>query len=154
MAKETKETTSSEHAAIRELAQLLNETGLSEIEIEKAGLRIRVARTLSVAATLPVGAVVGLGAPGGATPAGAGDIASHPGAVKSPMVGTAYRAPEPGAANFIEIGTRVSQGQTLLIIEAMKTMNQIPAPRNGTVTQILFENAQPVEFGEPLVVIE
>ncbi len=155
MAKEPKETTGSEHAAIRELAQLLNETGLSEIEIEKAGLRIRVARNLTVAATMPAalaGSAAASGQPGAA--ASPADVASHPGAVKSPMVGTAYRAPEPGAPVFIEIGTRVSQGQTLLIIEAMKTMNQIPAPRAGTVTQILFENAQPVEFGEPLVVIE
>ena len=156
MAKESKETTSSEHAAIRELAQLLNETGLSEIEIEKAGLRIRVARNLTVAATMATvppqpGTTAVLAQP---VATAATDAASHPGAVKSPMVGTAYRAPEPGAPVFIEIGTRVSQGQTLLIIEAMKTMNQIPAPRSGTVTQILFENAQPVEFGEPLVVIE
>ena len=86
--------------------------------------------------------------------AGGADPAAHPGAVKSPMVGTAYRAPEPNAPPFIEIGARVAQGQTLLLIEAMKTMNQIPAPRAGTVTQILFENGQPVEFGEPLVVIE
>ena len=155
MAKEPKETTGSEHAAIRELAQLLNETGLSEIEIEKAGLRIRVARNLMVAATMPA-ALAGSAAVSGqpAAAASPADVASHPGAVKSPMVGTAYRAPEPGAPVFVEIGTRVSQGQTLLIIEAMKTMNQIPAPRSGTVTQILFENAQPVEFGEPLVVIE
>jgi len=158
MAKEGKDKTSGEHEAIRELANLLNETGLSEIEIEKAGLRIRVARTLSVAAAVPAmapaaSAPAAVGAP--VTPApGAADPAAHPGAVKSPMVGTAYRAPEPGAAAFIEIGTRVSQGQTLLIIEAMKTMNQIPAPKAGTVTQILFENGQPVEFGEPLVVIE
>jgi acetyl-CoA carboxylase biotin carboxyl carrier protein len=82
------------------------------------------------------------------------DPVNHPGAVKSPMVGTAYRAPEPGAPAFVEIGARVVQGQTLLIIEAMKTMNQIPATKAGTVTHILFENGQPVEFGEPLVVIE
>ena len=155
MAKEPKETTGSEHAAIRELAELLNETGLSEIEIEKAGLRIRVARNLTVAATMPA-ALAGSAAALAQTAAAAlpADVASHPGTVKSPMVGTAFRAPEPGAPVFVEIGTRVSQGQTLLIIEAMKTMNQIPAPRSGTVTQILFENAQPVEFGEPLVVIE
>src|SRR5262245_3991042 len=158
MAKESKEKVGLEHEAIRELAELLNETGLSEIEIEKAGLRIRVARSVSVAATLPAGTTevsvsVPAAAPPSAAPA-ADDVASHPGAVKSPMVGTAYRAPEPGAPSFVEIGARVSQGQTLLIIEAMKTMNHIPAPRAGTVTQILFENGQPVEFGEPLVVIE
>jgi acetyl-CoA carboxylase biotin carboxyl carrier protein len=82
------------------------------------------------------------------------DPASHPGAVKSPMVGTAYRAPEPGAPSFVEVGSRVTPGQTLLIIEAMKTMNHIPAPRAGTVTAILVESGQPVEYGEPLVVIE
>ncbi len=152
MAKDGKEKSGFEHEAIRELAQLLVETGLSEIEIEKSGLRIRVARNLSIAAAaVPVASGVGVVAPVAAAPA---DAASHPGAVKSPMVGTAYRAPEPGAASFIEIGARVSQGQTLLIIEAMKTMNHIPAPRAGTITQILFENGQPVEFGEPLVVIE
>lgn len=157
MAKEGKEKSGIEHEAIRELAQLLVETGLSEIEIEKSGLRIRVARNLTIAAaavaSAPAAAIAA--APAAAAPAASpADAASHPGAVKSPMVGTAYRAPEPGAASFIEIGARVSQGQTLLIIEAMKTMNHIPAPRAGTVTQILFENGQPVEFGEPLVVIE
>ena len=91
-----------------------------------------------------------------AVPAGAGgpDPAKHPGAVKSPMVGTAYRSPEPGAASFCEVGSKINQGDILLIIEAMKTMNQIPAPRSGTVTAILFENAQPVEYGEPLIIIE
>ena len=157
MAKEAKDKTSVEQEAIRELAQLLNETGLSEIEIEKAGLRIRVARNLTIAASATA-APAALATPAaGAQPAAAAapaDAALHPGAVKSPMVGTAYRAPEPGAANFIEIGSRVSQGQTLLIIEAMKTMNQIPSPRSGTVTAILFKDAQPVEYGEPLVVIE
>jgi acetyl-CoA carboxylase biotin carboxyl carrier protein len=88
------------------------------------------------------------------TPAAVADLAKHPGAVPSPMVGTAYWAPEPGAKPFIEVGTKVSAGQTLLIIEAMKTMNQIPSPRAGTVTQILVEDGQPVEFGEPLVIIE
>ena len=157
MAKDSKEKTSVEQEAIRELAALLNETGLSEIEIEKAGLRIRVARTLTVAAGLvaapPTAASIAALAQAAAATAIA-DVALHPGAVKSPMVGTAYRSPEPGAASFIEVGARVSQGQTLLIIEAMKTMNHIPAPKAGTVTQILFENGQPVEFGEPLVVVE
>lgn len=157
MAKESKDKTSVEQEAIRELAQLLVETGLSEIEIEKSGLRIRVARNLVVAATSAVPAATGATAvqPASApalTPAN--DPATHPGAVKSPMVGTAYRSPEPGSPAFIEIGSRVAQGQTLLIIEAMKTMNHIPAPKSGTVSQILFENGQPVEFGEPLVVIE
>jgi acetyl-CoA carboxylase biotin carboxyl carrier protein len=155
--KDQKEKPNAEHEAIRDLAALLNETGLSEIEIEKAGLRIRVARTLHVSAGV---AVAASGAAGGAAPASApvaatgADVQNHPGVVKSPMVGTAYRAPEPGIAPFIEIGSRVAQGQTLIIIEAMKTMNHIPAPKSGTVTQILVENGQPVEFGEPLCVIE
>lgn len=150
---------SAEREMIRELAELLNETGLSEIEIEKSGLRIRVARQLAVTAAAPL-AVASHAAPAAAAPAAApaaaapADPAKHPGAVKSPMVGTAYRAPEPGAAAFIEIGKRVDVGDTLLIIEAMKTMNQIPAPKAGTVTAILFENGQPVEFGEPLVIVE
>lgn len=145
-----------EQLLIRQLANLLNETGLSEIEIERSGLKVRVARTLTVSAALPMaGAAPAMAAsPGSAAPPAAADPAKHPGAVKSPMVGTAYRAPEPGAAAFIEIGTRVNQGDPLLIIEAMKTMNQIPAPKAGTVTAILFENGQPVEFGEPLVIIE
>ncbi len=149
----------SEQQMIRELAALLVETGLSEIEIEKSGLKIRVARNLTVTAVAPQQAApAALAAPASAgQPASAEaviDLANHPGCVKSPMVGTAYRAPEPGAAPFIEIGSRVSQGQTLMIIEAMKTMNHIPAPRAGTVTHILVENGQPVEFGEPLVIIE
>ncbi len=160
MAKETKDKSSVEHGLIRELAELLNETGLSEIEVEREGLRLRVARQVSVAAHVAAPAALAhgggaeSGAAGAVAPARASDPASHPGVVKSPMVGTAYRASEPGAAPFVEAGTRVSQGQTLLIIEAMKTMNQIPAPRSGTVTQVLVENGQPVEFGEPLVVIE
>lgn len=143
-----------EHQLIRDLADLLNETGLSEIEIEKSGLKVRVARTLSVAVGAPA-AMMPIG--GGAAPAaagGTGDPGKHPGAVKSPMVGTAYRAPDPSAPVFVEVGAKVSAGDTLLIIEAMKTMNQIPAPKPGTVTAILFENGQPVEFGEPLVIIE
>jgi acetyl-CoA carboxylase biotin carboxyl carrier protein len=148
-----------EQRLIRELAELLNDTGLSEIEIEKAGLKIRVARTLTVAASVPAAYAAPQAGPGGAPPGPApvvagGDPAKHPGAVKSPMVGTAYRSPDPKAAAFIEVGSRVQQGETLLIIEAMKTMNQIPAPRAGTVAAILFENGQPVEFGEPLVIIE
>ncbi len=151
---------------IRELAELLNETGLTEIEMEKSGLKIRVAREVKVAASVPYAAApihAVAHAPGSApqagpagAPAGTGaaDPAKHPGAIKSPMVGTAYRSPEPGAATFCEVGSKVSQGDILLIIEAMKTMNQIPAPRSGTVTAILFENAQPVEYGEPLIIIE
>jgi acetyl-CoA carboxylase biotin carboxyl carrier protein len=157
MGKDHKNGGNPEQQMIRELAALLQETGLSEIEIEKSGLKIRVARTLAI--TAPVAAAAAPAAPAPAAAASApapasSDPASHPGCVKSPMVGTAYRAPEPGAAPFVEIGSRVSQGQTLLIIEAMKTMNHIPAPRSGTVTQLFIENGQPVEFGEPLVIIE
>jgi acetyl-CoA carboxylase biotin carboxyl carrier protein len=145
---------SDDSALIRELAQLLDETSLSEIEIERAGLRLRVARNISVAAAMSTALPSAALAQAAPKPAAGSDIANHPGVVPSPMVGTAYWAPEPGAKPFIEVGTKVSAGQTLLIIEAMKTMNQIPSPRAGTVTQILVEDGQPVEFGEPLVIIE
>lgn len=151
---------SSEQALVRELAELIAETGLTEIEIEKEGVRVRVAKQVQVAAFTGAPAAYApaaapVAAPAAAAPAPAtGDPGKHPGAVKSPMVGTAYLAPEPGAAQFIDIGTRVTQGQTLLIIEAMKTMNHIPAPRAGTVTAIFVGNGQPVEFGEPLVILE
>jgi acetyl-CoA carboxylase biotin carboxyl carrier protein len=141
-------------ALIRELALLLDETSLTEIEIERAGLRVRVARNISVAAAMPASYLPAAPAAAAAAPAAMADMAKHPGVVPSPMVGTAYWSPEPGAKPFIEVGTKVSAGQTLLIIEAMKTMNQIPSPRAGTVTQILVEDGQPVEFGEPLVIIE
>jgi acetyl-CoA carboxylase biotin carboxyl carrier protein len=145
---------SSDSALIRELALLLDETSLTEIEIERAGLRVRVARNISIAASMPANYQAINPAPGAAAPADAADVTQHPGVVPSPMVGTAYWASEPGAKPFIEVGSKVSVGQTLLIIEAMKTMNQIPSPRAGTVTQILIEDGQPVEFGEPLVIIE
>ena len=149
---------SEDSALVRELALLLDETSLTEIEIERAGLRLRVARNISVAATMPApmayAAPVPVAATAAAPAAAAADMSKHPGAVTSPMVGTAYWAPEPGAKPFIEVGSKVSVGQNLLIIEAMKTMNQIPSPRAGTVTQILVEDGQPVEFGEPLVIIE
>jgi acetyl-CoA carboxylase biotin carboxyl carrier protein len=144
---------SEDSALIRELALLLDETSLTEIEIERAGLRVRVARNISIAATMPANYQPTASASATASVAVA-DLAKHPGVVPSPMVGTAYWASEPGAKPFIEVGTKVSVGQTLLIIEAMKTMNQIPSPRAGTVTQILVEDGQPVEFGEPLVIIE
>ncbi len=147
---------SDDAALIRELALLLDETNLTEIEIERAGLRVRVARNVSIAASVPPPGVQSAPpAPVIATaPAETDDLAKHPGVVPSPMVGTAYWASEPGAKPFIEVGAKVTVGQTLLIIEAMKTMNQIPSPRAGTVTQILVEDGQPVEFGEPLVIIE
>jgi acetyl-CoA carboxylase biotin carboxyl carrier protein len=151
--KDASEKETSEHALIRTLAQLLNETGLTEIEIEKAGLKVRVARNVTIAASAPV-AMGAAGVPGTPAAPSASDPSRHPGAVKSPMVGTAYRQAEPGAAAFVDIGTRVNVGDPLLIIEAMKTMNQIPAPRAGVVTAIFIENGQPVEFGEPLMIIE
>ena len=145
---------SSDSALIRELALLLDETSLTEIEIERAGLRVRVARNISIAASMPANFQPAAAAPAAGAPVDAADVAMHPGVVPSPMVGTAYWASEPGAKPFIEVGSKVSVGQTLLIIEAMKTMNQIPAPRAGTVTQILVEDGVPVEYGEPLVIIE
>jgi len=151
-----------DHKLIRDLAGLLDETGLGEIEIEQHGTRVRVARGPAVAnlysgmfpaaasQILPTTAIEPRAAPADA----AIDLTKHPGVVISPMVGTAYRAGEPGGKPFVDIGMTVKAGDTLLIIEAMKTMNQIPAPRAGTVTQILFDDGQPVEYGEPLIVIE
>ncbi len=134
---------------IRSLAAILNETGLSEIELDQKGTRVRVSRTMTAVATVAA-------APAPVHHAVAAKVADadHPGTVKSPMVGTVYRAAAPEAAAFIEVGSEVKQGQTLLIIEAMKTMNQIPAPKAGKVTHIFVETGQPVEFGEPLVAIE
>ena len=138
-AKSKSESKSDDSALIRELALLLDETNLTEIEIERAGLRVRVARNISIAASVPAtmqvaapGPVAAIAAPVAA--AASADVSKHPGAVPSPMVGTAYWASEPGAKPFIEVGSKVSVGQTLLIIEAMKTMNQIPSPRAGVVT--------------------
>jgi acetyl-CoA carboxylase biotin carboxyl carrier protein len=146
---------SDDGALIRELALLLDETNLTEIEIERAGLRVRVARNISVAASVPAGYQPAAAAPAvAAAAAPIADVAKHPGVVPSPMVGTVYWASEPGARPFVEVGSKVIAGQTLVIIEAMKTMNQIPAPRAGTVTQILVEDGTPVEYGEPLVIIE
>lgn len=149
-------------AVVRALARLLNETGLTEIEIEQAGLRVRVARQAFglPAAGAPVAVTpASLGTPalavtGSPVAPGALEPAKHPGVVTSPMVGTAYRAAEPGGRAFVEVGTAVKVGDPILIIEAMKTMNQIPAPHAGTVTQILVEDGQPVEFAEPLMIIE
>ncbi|MGD9805894.1 MAG: acetyl-CoA carboxylase biotin carboxyl carrier protein [Hyphomicrobiaceae bacterium] len=162
MAKDVKDKDGFERALIRDLAQLLNENGLTEIEIEREGLKLRVARQMTVGAAVASSAGASAAparpapSPAAAEPAlsAAAELAAHPGCVRSPMVGTAYRSPEPGAPPFVEVGARVTQGQTLLIIEAMKTMNHIPAPRSGTISHVLFENGQPVEFNEPLVVIE
>jgi acetyl-CoA carboxylase biotin carboxyl carrier protein len=147
---------------IRELAALLEETGLTEIEIEHEGRRIRVARGVNLTTTLTTTDTPGslpsepreTARPGKRAPGPTDEFIVHPGTVTSPMVGTAYRSPEPGAQPFVEIGQKVTAGQTLLIIEAMKTMNQIPSPRAGTVIAILVEDGQPVEYGEPLAVIE
>ena len=145
-------------AAIRELAKILRETDLTEIELVESDSRIRVARQISVHAVAQVAAAPAASAP--VAPAAAIAAAApeaegpHPGTVTSPMVGVAYLAPEPGAAPFITLGARVAQGQTLLLIEAMKTFNQIRAPKAGTVTRILVESGSPVEYGEPLLVIE
>ncbi|TPJ74522.1 acetyl-CoA carboxylase biotin carboxyl carrier protein [Mesorhizobium sp. B2-6-2] len=141
---------------IRDLAGILNDTNLTEIEVELGDLKVRVSRQAqavhAVAAPFAAAAPVAAAAAQPATAAGAADVSKN--AVPSPMVGTAYLAPSPDAKAFIEVGQKVKEGQTLLIIEAMKTMNQIPSPRAGTVTAILIEDAQPVEYGMPLVVLE
>jgi acetyl-CoA carboxylase biotin carboxyl carrier protein len=137
---------------IRDLADLLNETGLTEIEWNEGPLKVRVtkggAAPIYAAAPMAAAPVAAGGAPA------VSDDASHPGAVKSPMVGTVYTAPEPGAAAFVKVGDSVNAGQTVLIVEAMKTMNPITAPKGGRVARILIENQQPVEFGQPLLIIE
>ena len=152
-----------DESLIRALAALLHETGLTEIEIEQSDSKIRVARQIT-AASFSVPAAVAGSAPAGergpaetAAHAAAGaavDPATHPGVVKSPMVGTAYRSPEPGARPYADVGEPVGEGQTVMIVEAMKTMNQIAAPRGGKITAILVDDGQPVEYGEPLVIIE
>ncbi|WP_123194444.1 acetyl-CoA carboxylase biotin carboxyl carrier protein [Pannonibacter phragmitetus] len=153
----TKENNGFDKNLIRELALLLDETNLSEIELEQKDFRIRVARELTIQASVashyapaPAAAPVTAAAPA-AAPA---EPAKHPGMVPSPMVGTAYLSPEPGARAFVEVGAAVKEGQTVLIVEAMKTMNQIPAPRSGVLKQVLVTDAQPVEYGEPLFIIE
>ncbi len=147
-----------DHDVIRDLAKLLDETGLTEIEFERDGVSVRVARHLSapnLSASSPRlrSAEAPGSVPATAAPA-AIDPTQHPGAVISPMVGTVYLGPAPGARPFVEIGGQVKTGEPLLIIEAMKTMNQIPAPRSGTVIQVLVEDGQPVEYGQPLMIIE
>ncbi|RUM98645.1 acetyl-CoA carboxylase biotin carboxyl carrier protein [Pseudaminobacter arsenicus] len=147
---------------VRDLAGILNDTNLTEIEVELGDLKVRVSRQAAAvhAVAAPVAAPAFVNstpqpaspAPAAAPAGAAPDVSKN--AVPSPMVGTAYMAPSPDAKPFIEVGQAVKEGQTLLIIEAMKTMNQIPSPRSGTVTAILFEDAQPVEYGMPLVVIE
>ncbi|HSI42633.1 MAG TPA: acetyl-CoA carboxylase biotin carboxyl carrier protein [Xanthobacteraceae bacterium] len=146
-------------ALVREIANLLSESDLTEIEVQHEGLRIRVVRappTIAAPAqyAMPAPVAAAPSAPAAVVAEASEDPAKHPGVVASPMVGTAYLGPEPGARNFVEVGTIVKEGQTLLIVEAMKTMNAIPAPRAGKVTRILVDNAQPVEYGEPLLIVE
>ena len=142
-----------DHDVIRELAKLLDETGLTEIEFERDGVSVRVARHLSAPSSRRSIEVPGSVTPAAPAPA-ALDPTQHPGAVVSPMVGTVYLGPAPGARPFVEIGGQVKIGEPLLIIEAMKTMNQIPAPRSGTVIQVLVGDGQPIEYGQPLMIIE
>ena len=163
----TKPSSEVDQDLIRSIAELLNEQNLAEIEIEREDFRVRVTRSYATpamsaptqvyAAPPPATAphsTVPAGSAGALAPTAADDLASNPGTLTSPMVGTAYRSPEPGASPFVDVGAKVSEGQTVLVIEAMKTMNQIPAHRSGTVSRILVEDAQPVEYGEPLIVIE
>ncbi len=143
--------------ALRVLAELINATGLSEIELAEGDRKVRLARTLapvSVPVMAPAGAAPPLAAALPAEPAAKADPAKHPGVVKSPMVGVAYLSAEPGAAPYVTVGQTVEAGATLLLIEAMKTFNQIKAPRAGTVKQILVTSGAPVEFDEPLLIIE
>ncbi|AIL13288.1 acetyl-CoA carboxylase [Candidatus Paracaedimonas acanthamoebae] len=141
---------------VRKLAEILNETGLSEIEIEQENSRLRVARNLTAVATVEAPTVTSTQAMAASAPQEVVpvDVARHPGTVKAPMVGTVYAASTPGAEPFVKVGAKVTQGQTLLIIEAMKVMNQIRAPQEGTVSQILFNDGDPVEFDQPLLIIE
>ena len=146
-----------DQALIRDLANILNETDLTEIEVEQDDLRIRVSRnsaTQYIQAPMPMAAPAAAPAPVAAAAPAAAPALNPANTVSAPMVGTCYLSPAPGARAFIEIGAAVKEGQTLLIIEAMKTMNQIPSPRSGKVTQILVEDGRPVEYGEPLIVIE
>jgi acetyl-CoA carboxylase biotin carboxyl carrier protein len=147
---------------IASLAEILNSTGLTEIELDRKGTKVRVARMVTAVATVAApqqahavhahaAAAAVADMPAAAAKAAGGE---HPGTVKSPMVGTVYLAPTPGASNFVDVGSTVKEGQTLLIIEAMKTMNQIHAPRSGKVSHVFVENGRPVEYGEPLVAIE
>jgi acetyl-CoA carboxylase biotin carboxyl carrier protein len=140
---------------VRSLAQLLDENKLTEIEYEAGGLRLRVARNLAAASPVQVMAPAAqIASPSVAVTSGSDDYAGHPGLVASPMVGVVYFAPEPGAPAFVKVGDQVSQGQTLVLVEAMKTFNPIRAPRAGKITRIIVADAQPVEFGEPLLIIE
>ena len=145
--------------AVRQLAKLLDETGLTEIEYATGALRVRVARQRTVVAEAPAAPAASSGPPV-STPVAVPALteksydSTHPGAVKSPMVGTGYLAAEPGAPTFVSVGDRVKEGQTLMLIEAMKTFNEIKSPRAGTVRKVMIENQQPVEYGDILMIIE
>ncbi len=142
---------------LAELAALLNETGLSEIELAEGDRKVRLARTLApvtVPVAAPVAAAPAAAPAVAAAPAPAADLAKHPGAVKSPMVGVAYLSAEPGAPPYVSVGQSIEAGATLLLVEAMKTFNQIKAPRGGVVKQVLVTSGQPVEFDEPLLIVE
>jgi acetyl-CoA carboxylase biotin carboxyl carrier protein len=161
----TKASSNSDQDLIEAIAKLLNEQNLAEIEIEREDLRVRVTRSYAstgVQQVMVPAAPVAAAAPAPTAPVGsaaaaktpADDLASNPNALTSPMVGTAYLSPEPGKPAFVSVGAKVSEGQTILIIEAMKTMNQIPAHKSGTVSRILVTDASPVEYGQPLAVID
>jgi acetyl-CoA carboxylase biotin carboxyl carrier protein len=161
MSESEEEAPSVDTRLVRELADVLNETGLTEIEVERGGLRVRVSKAATVSIAAPVApaayaaAPIAPPAPGGAGPAVAAPVAATPAGdvVKSPMVGTVYMQSQPGAAPFARVGDTVSEGQTLLLVEAMKTMNPIAAPRAGVIVEFLVSDGQPIEYGEPLVVI-
>ncbi len=162
----SKQTPDTDVAFIAALAELLNKNELTEIEVKREygeddSLSVRVVKQATVIAAAPAPVYAAAAAPAGAAPVAAApaaaapeDPSQHPGAVTSPMVGTIYLAPEPGAATFVTVGAKVAEGETLLIIEAMKTMNHIPATRSGIVKRILVEDGQPVEYGAPLMIIE
>ena len=161
MAKAPKAPAGADTALVKALADILDDAGLAELEYETEAVTVRLSRISgNLAPAAPVAPVIAPAAsaseaaPAATAAATSADAAAHPGAVTSPMVGTAYTAPEPGADAFIEVGTVVKKGQTLLIVEAMKVMNPITAPKDGTISQIFVQNAQPVEFGEALVIIE
>jgi acetyl-CoA carboxylase biotin carboxyl carrier protein len=161
MAKAPKAPAGADTALVKALADILDDAGLAELEYETEAVTVRLSRisgnlapAAPVAPVIASAAPVSEAAPAATAAATSADAAAHPGAVTSPMVGTAYTAPEPGADAFIEVGTMVKKGQTLLIVEAMKVMNPITAPKDGTISQIFVQNAQPVEFGEALVIIE
>lgn len=156
MAKAPKSTQTPDTSLVKALADILDDAGLAELEYETEEVSVRLSRVSGAASVAPVAAVAA--APLAAVTAPAAEVApaaaDHPGAVKSPMVGTVYTAPEPGSPNFVDVGASVKKGQTLFIVEAMKVMNPITAPADGTVKTILVQNAQPIEFDEVLIVIE